>query len=197
MSRHGSPEFYALLDKMATLHDRKSHDYASNGDPFANYLFAGKMSKVFDNPDDAGFVGRLGEKIYRIANLENGGKTPLNESVEDTELDICVIVALWMAQRRTRRGAGSAERAKEILQVFADSPDPFQLPTPVASCHCPADHNDPCPLTPEQCADRQVRYTQAQQPTAPLLERTAEVPVGHFTGYVPQDKMGLRRSTGE
>lgn len=102
-NRHGSPEFYKLLEEMADTHDKKSHDYASNSSPFANYHFAGMLSKIFHNPDDAGFLGRIGEKIYRLANLENDGKTAKNESIEDTEKDICVIVTLWMADRRTRR----------------------------------------------------------------------------------------------
>lgn len=102
-TRNGSPRFYQLLEEMAVTHDQKSHDYASNENPFGNYHFAGSMAKLFDNPDDAGFIGRIGEKIYRLANLENSGKQPSNESVEDTERDIAVITALWMADRRERR----------------------------------------------------------------------------------------------
>jgi hypothetical protein len=105
-TRNGSPIFYNLLERMADLHDKKSYDYASNSDPFGNYHFAGLMSQLFTNPDDAGFVGRLGEKIFRLANLENSRKSPVNESIEDTELDICVIVALWIADRRDRRIKG-------------------------------------------------------------------------------------------
>lgn len=102
-TRNGSPTFYKLLEEMADTHDSKSHDYASNSNPFGNYLFAGQLSKLFDNSDDAGFVGRIGEKLYRLANLENGGKTPKNELIEDTERDLCVIMALWMSHRRDRR----------------------------------------------------------------------------------------------
>ena len=102
-NRHGSPEFYALLERMANVHDTKSHDYASNDNPFGNYHFAGMLSKLFNNPDDAGFIGRIGEKIYRLANLENSGKVAKNETIEDTEIDICVIVTLWMADRLKRR----------------------------------------------------------------------------------------------
>jgi hypothetical protein len=101
--RYGSPIFYELLEKMATVHSAKSHDYASNDDPYGNYHFAGMLSKLFNNPNDAGFIGRIGEKIFRLANLENSGKSPSNESISDTELDICVICALWMADRKDRR----------------------------------------------------------------------------------------------
>lgn len=101
--RHGSPTFYALLTEMADIHSSKSHDYASQDNPYGNYLFAGQLSKLFNSPEDSGFIGRAGEKLYRLANLENGGKIPSNESVEDTERDIATIIALWIAMRRDRR----------------------------------------------------------------------------------------------
>lgn len=102
--RNGSPEFYAMLAEMADLHDKKSHDYASNDNPFGNYYWSGRLSVLFGaSSKDAGFAGRLGEKLYRIANLESGGKIPLNEDIAETERDICVIVMLWMAARREER----------------------------------------------------------------------------------------------
>lgn len=101
---NGSPTFYKILEEMAVIHDSKSHDYASNSNPYGNYHFAGKLALLFAHSEhDAGFIGRIAEKIYRLANLESNGKVPNNESVEDTERDICTIVALWMADRRDRR----------------------------------------------------------------------------------------------
>lgn len=102
-SRNGNPLFYELLEKMAETHDRKAHDYASNNDPAGNYHFAGKLSKLFNDPDDAGFIGRLGEKFYRLANIDNNGLTTLNESIKDTEIDIATITLLWMVDRMDRR----------------------------------------------------------------------------------------------
>ena len=119
-TRHGSPIFYKLLEEMADTHDRKSHDYANDNNPFGNYHFAGMLSKLFNNPDDAGFIGRIGEKLYRLANLENNRREAINESIADTEKDICVIVTLWMADRRDRRtkaGAILAERRRTGVAV--------------------------------------------------------------------------------
>jgi hypothetical protein len=112
MPRNGSPTFYTLLDEMAEIHDKKSHDYASNENPYGNYHFAGLLSKLFDNPNDAGFIGRIGEKLYRLANLENNQKQPENETVAETEIDICTIVALWMASRRDRRLLAAVKSSK-------------------------------------------------------------------------------------
>lgn len=121
--RHGSPAFYKLLEEMADTHDKKSHDYASNDNPSGNYHFAGKLALMFSHSEqDAGFIGRIGEKLYRLANLESGQKIPQNESIEDTERDLCVIMALWMADRRNRRkslfssGAISADVRKQFTE---------------------------------------------------------------------------------
>lgn len=120
-----SDTFQVLLVEADRLHNRKSHDYASSDDPYGNYHFAGKLAKMFDNPDDAGFVGRLGEKLYRLANLENNGKAPLNESIGDTELDIIVITVLWMADRIDRRSRLNASFAQSD---FRKPEYPFQRP---------------------------------------------------------------------
>ncbi len=120
-TRHGSPMFYALLEKMAETHDKKSHDYASDSNPFGNYHFAGLLSKLFDNPDDAGFIGRLGEKYYRLANLENSSKEVAvkDESVADTENDIAVITLLWIVDRRNRR----FKQKEAKLDAMLNEPD--------------------------------------------------------------------------
>lgn len=119
IKKHGSSTFYKLLEGMSDLHDRKSHDYASQSNPMGNYHFAGKLSQLFKNSNDAGFIGRLGEKLFRLANLENSGKEAKNESVEDTELDICVITTLWMADRRDRR---FNKRELELNKILNEKP---------------------------------------------------------------------------
>jgi hypothetical protein len=95
--------FHELLGRASELHDKKAHDYASEDNPYGNYHFAGELSKLFEDSRDAGFAGRIGEKLYRLANLENNGKFPKNESVEDTEIDLVVIMVLWMSDRRDRK----------------------------------------------------------------------------------------------
>lgn len=103
---------------MAAIHDQKSHDYASNENPAGNYHFAGQMATMFaHSSQDAGFVGRIAEKIYRLANLEGGNKTPRNESIEDTERDIVTICALWMADRRDRRTRANVIKEKINKQM--------------------------------------------------------------------------------
>lgn len=114
--REGSPTFYKLLEEVAEIHARKSHDYAANDDPYGNYRFAGYVSSLFSHsPDDAGFAGRIAEKIFRISVLERGAKTPKNESILDTEKDIVTIVLLWMASRIDRRELRKVEARYEAI----------------------------------------------------------------------------------
>lgn len=95
--------FSELVKEAEELHVKKSHDYASPDNPCGNYHFAGDMSQLFHNYKDAGFMGRMAEKLYRLANLENNNKHPKNETIEDTEIDLIVIMILWMSDRRSRR----------------------------------------------------------------------------------------------
>jgi hypothetical protein len=119
-SFHGSPTFYKLLEEMAELHDKKSHDYASDKNPFGNYVFAGQVASMFaHSPKDAGFASRLADKLYRIANLESSGKTPKNEAIEDTEKDLCVIVMLWIAARKDWREEKEAALLSKIEQPIS------------------------------------------------------------------------------
>src|SRR5678809_779765 len=111
---------------MADTHDRKSHDYASNENPFGYYHFAGQVALLFKHSsNDAGFVGRIAEKIYRLANLEGSGKTAKNETIADTERDIAVITALWMADRRDRRLAENREQVSLFRGTSMELRDEF------------------------------------------------------------------------
>ena len=112
-SQFNSKTFYDLLKDAGQLHALKAHDYTTDEDPYGNYKFAGMMSKLFDDPDDSGFIGRIGEKIFRLANLQNNQKEPKNEAVEDTERDLCVLMVLWMSMRKDRRKGVVAEQAIE------------------------------------------------------------------------------------
>lgn len=118
----GSKTFHDLLKEAGQLHALKSHDYASDEDPYGNYAFAGMMSQLFQSPHDAGFIGRLGEKLFRLANLENNGKEPRNETIEDTEKDLCVLMILWISMRRDRRKKLSESKSNATDTMQASQP---------------------------------------------------------------------------
>lgn len=82
---HGDPRFYRLLDEIAGLHSRKSHDYAVDGDPFSNF----RRAAAFGVEPWRGVLVRLSDKWSRIEELSKG-KQALNESMRDSLIDNAV-----------------------------------------------------------------------------------------------------------
>jgi hypothetical protein len=86
--RSGNPKYHALLDALAELHDKKSHDYAQADNPYSNFEYAAMVAARFKDPVDRVFVTQLAIKLARLAELTAAGKTPNNESVQDTRRDL-------------------------------------------------------------------------------------------------------------
>lgn len=173
--RHGSPLFYKLLEEMADTHDKKSHDYANNDNPYGNYYFAGQVAAMFSHsPEDAGFAGRLAEKIYRIAVLTASGAQPKNESLEDTERDIAVISALWAASRRERKRKERIIGSDEAVEFTVKGPG-----------HSPIKVTDKEPqmnvMTEELLKDANEIYPAEPQPlpSASLISRLRRAATNH------------------
>ena len=92
----GSKHFHELLKTMGDIHNKKSHDYAQKDNPFSNFERAAELVKWFNNPIDQVFAGIIGIKLARLAELSNG-KTPNNESIDDTRIDLSNYCVLWTA----------------------------------------------------------------------------------------------------
>lgn len=92
-----SKHFLELLDEMKEVHIKKSHDYAQDENPFSNFTYAAEVLKPFKNPIDQVFAGIIGIKLARLAELLSSGKTPSNESIADTFVDLANYSALWGA----------------------------------------------------------------------------------------------------
>jgi len=92
-----NPTFKKLLDEMLALHERKSHDYANDGNPYSNFEAAARFAHV---TVDQVFEVLLGIKYARLWELIRAGKTPNNESIEDTLIDINVYSCLRVSYRR-------------------------------------------------------------------------------------------------
>lgn len=98
--KNGSPEFYALLQDMSDIHSKKSHDYAQVSNPFSNFERAGLIASWFTHPVEIAFACLIGIKLARLAELST--KSPKNESVVDTHLDLATYAALWGAWKKTQ-----------------------------------------------------------------------------------------------
>ncbi len=92
-----SPHFKQLLDDMWELHQKKNHDYAHNDNPFSNFEEAAAEAGL---TVDQVFKVMVGIKNARIRELERSGKSPANESLEDSYMDRLMYCALQLAYRR-------------------------------------------------------------------------------------------------
>lgn len=90
-----NPRFDAVLARMKALHDRKSGDYASDANRYSNFEFAAALSAQFSDPIDCVFATLIGVKMARLIELTQPGRTPNNESLEDTRIDLANYAALW------------------------------------------------------------------------------------------------------
>lgn len=87
-----------VCQKMLDIHERKSHDYAQEGNKFSNFERASIISSWFNDPTDRVFATLIGIKLARLAELLNG-KEALNEPTEDSFIDCANYVALWLMER--------------------------------------------------------------------------------------------------
>lgn len=89
-SRH----FHELIDECKKIHDKKSHDYSQEDDPFSNFKRAAELASWFKSDNDKVFVTLIGIKLARLAELF-GGKLPNNESIKDSFIDLSNYCLLW------------------------------------------------------------------------------------------------------
>jgi hypothetical protein len=94
-----NPKFAALTAEMNALHDRKNADYASDGNPYSNFEQAAHVVDGFSGVD-AVFAALIGVKLARLRELTSAGKTPNNESIDDTRTDLAMYAALWASYYR-------------------------------------------------------------------------------------------------
>lgn len=79
-------EFEAVLIELKEMHDRKSKDYGSPEDSWANVL----ASAEFGTPGWVGALIRMNDKLHRIKNHIRYETPMTNESVEDSLIDMPV-----------------------------------------------------------------------------------------------------------
>lgn len=93
----GIPTFLQLLETMRETHEKKNADYSDGDDRFSNFNFSAELIKHFNDPIDQVFAGIIGIKLGRISALRNSGKTPNNESLLDSYIDLTNYCGLWYA----------------------------------------------------------------------------------------------------
>ena len=86
---YGDPRFYQLLDEIAVLHSRKNFDYSKQDAPLSNF----QRATALGVEPWRGVLVRMSDKWSRIEQLANG-KTPKNESMRDSLVDLAVYALL-------------------------------------------------------------------------------------------------------
>ena len=83
--------FVDILNEMRTMHDKKQADYGRPEDPYYNV----RMSQDFGISPWIGCMMRANDKMKRLQSAAQGS-TMVNESIEDSLLDLAVycIIAL-------------------------------------------------------------------------------------------------------
>jgi hypothetical protein len=125
--RHGDPRFYALIEEISQLHSDKNFDYASRQNPLANF----EECRGFGVEPHVGVFVRMSDKWSRLKQLI-GGKSPKNESVRDTLIDLAVYalinVILLEDTQRGERGAENSSGAQEVVAARAVGQLGFVVP---------------------------------------------------------------------
>lgn len=107
--------FKEFCQRMIDIHEKKAHDYSKDGDRFSNFKRAAEIASWFDDPVDKVFATMLGVKISRLAELRNG-KTPKNESTDDSYLDLNTYAAIWFTWFK-HEDTGSKASTRSNVQV--------------------------------------------------------------------------------
>ena len=85
-----------IFKKCEALSISKRQDYTSTDDNHENFKRASEIVSWFARNEDKPYAMLIGVKLARLGTLLSTNKTPNNESVEDTFLDLINYCALWM-----------------------------------------------------------------------------------------------------
>jgi hypothetical protein len=97
----GSKEFIELCERMKVIHQKKNQDYTQHNS-FENFEKVAELQQWFEKDIDKAFIGLVAVKLARLAALLNTGRTPNNESIEDSFLDLTVYCGLWGSYHKSK-----------------------------------------------------------------------------------------------
>lgn len=86
--------FNDLVERVRVTHKTKRADYASPNNPYSNFEEAARYAGL---TVDEVFQSIIGIKLSRLHNLLASKQDPVNESVQDTKIDLAVYFLIWAA----------------------------------------------------------------------------------------------------
>lgn len=115
-----NPKFDAILAKMKATHDKKSQDYANDSNRYSNFESAATSAGT---TVDVVFRTLIGVKLARLAELQGKGKTPNNESIQDSLEDLAVYAALYASyyvEVPVTSGQGQGPTPEQLQKLTQD-----------------------------------------------------------------------------
>lgn len=106
MSYSTNKRFDSLLRKMGKIRDKKAHDYSRSnaGSALGNFQLSGTIFGI----DPALTIGiRMSDKLSRVGSLLQKKKSRVDESLEDTLLDLANYSLLMILQMKEKRWKSS------------------------------------------------------------------------------------------
>ncbi len=97
---HPDDPYESVLLDMYNIHKKKAADYATEDDQFSNFHFVPQVLALDGYGVLEDITTMVARKLGRIVNLR--GRSPKNESVQDSWLDLAVYAALGLAYLRSR-----------------------------------------------------------------------------------------------
>jgi len=91
-----------IFEKCASVIMSKRADYTSGTDYHENFKRAAEVGSWFPN-DDKPYAILVATKLARLGALLSSGKTPNNESVNDSFEDLINYCALWYERRSSTK----------------------------------------------------------------------------------------------
>lgn len=101
-------DFPRVLDQLEALHNRKSADYGNASDPFLNV----NAARHFGVKPWVAALVRANDKMVRLSQAAQGSEL-VNESVEDSLLDLASYAIIALILFREEEYATHAERSVE------------------------------------------------------------------------------------
>jgi len=95
-------EFSNILKEIQSMHDKKQADYGKTNDPFANV----RASEDFGIPGWVGCMTRATDKLKRLQAAARG-QNLVNESIEDSLLDLATYTIIALCLFRETNGTGN------------------------------------------------------------------------------------------
>lgn len=114
-----------ILNRSLAIHLKKREDYASDptANPFENFDRSNLVADWFPTAYKS-FAVLIGTKIARLGALLITGKTPNNESIDDTFLDLVTYCALFYAYWKDKQ-IKRAELESQVRQLHDPLDDDF------------------------------------------------------------------------